>query len=98
MVRKERMKVLYSKEGWVLGDYDINNYCIYKEAIIQEGDHAGEKRQTHMRYYTKMEDALISLCQSVSKQEAKSLQGWLDCLRSTVAHALESLSKSDVAD
>ena len=92
------MKVLYSKDGWNLGVYDDNNYAIYQEAIVQEGKTAGSVRQTNMRYYPKMEDALISLCQSVSKQEAKSLQGWLDCLRSTVAHALESLSKRDVAD
>jgi len=90
------MKELYSKEGWHLSVYDHNNYSIHKETIVQEGDHAGEKRQTHMRYYPKMADALISLADKLSADEAKSLLGYVDCLRSTVAHALESLSPASL--
>ena len=92
------MKVLYSKDGWNLGVYDDNNYSIWTETIVQDGKTAGEVRQTNMRYYPKMHDALISLADKVSRAEAKSLHSYVEIMRSTVAHALESLSKKEVSD
>jgi len=86
------MKVLKKIGDWNVGILDNDNVCVYKEAITQAGPNAGKQVRSHIKYYATMEQALNKLCDVAARSEAKSLQQYVDIMRSTAATLAQACS------
>ena len=83
-------KVLYRGEDFVIGTYDQLNFFVGREVTIKTGKKAGTIVYKDMKYFAKMDDAILGYARAIAGTLSDDLASYVSLYRTTTEKLRET--------